>query len=641
MSYASPSFSLADYLVFTGSLVISLGIGVYHWYRSRGRDTKDFLMGGGNMSPFPVSLSFAAGVISAVSILGNSAEMYYYGSQLSVNVIGVIIGTIVIMAVVMPIIFPLRLFTIFGYLEYRFGSSLVRKVASVLQLLNLSTYMGIALYAPSLAISSVTPITTNTSILVLGIVCAVYASMGGAKAVVYTDNFQSAVMLAGVIIVIVQGCAEVGGGASSWAIDGEHGRLEFFNLSTNPLDRHTLMTVIIFGVFFSFSTTGFSQAQYMRWGSVASMGQAYFVMVVGVVGVVGLWSLINYSGLVVFSVYADCDPLSAGYIDKLDQILMYFVADKLGYLPGIPGLFVAAIYSGVMSSVSSTINALSAMVWKDLLEPLSMFAKVSEQRAKTINIIISAVGGVVAIAVGVLAGSMGGLVQVTYALGGAISGPITGIFLTALLCPWVKELSVSLAALIALAFNMWVVMGSFLYAPPPTKLPLSTAGCYDPSANTTTDFTTSTSIIDTTSIITTTEGGDNGGSDDDVFPLYKLSYCLFGAIGILITMVLSSIFSIFFGFESPANLPASSVNRLCLRLYCWMRREDVPPKKPGNALPELQTDDIKAIIVSDTEKGTAAKLHNDPGAFMMTQGVVGSAGHVGGADNPVPVADFP
>ncbi|MPC61652.1 hypothetical protein E2C01_055726 [Portunus trituberculatus] len=110
MLHEVPSFNTADYLVFTASLVISLGIGegrvafeidrwlcvrvkilpqgrclrpvlqedidssgscsFYHWYRSRGRDTKDFLMGGGHMSPIPVSFSFAAGVISAVSILG-------------------------------------------------------------------------------------------------------------------------------------------------------------------------------------------------------------------------------------------------------------------------------------------------------------------------------------------------------------------------------------------------------------------------------------------------------------------------------------------------------------------------------------------------------------------------------------------
>lgn len=44
------------------------------------------------------------------------------------------------------------------------------------------------------------------------------------------------------------------------------------------------------------------------------------VMIVNTVGLIVLWSLINYAGLVVFAVYADCDPLSAGYIKKSDQV---------------------------------------------------------------------------------------------------------------------------------------------------------------------------------------------------------------------------------------------------------------------------------------------------------------------------------
>ena len=56
----------------------------------------------------------------------------------------------------------------------------------------------------------------------------IFMLQGGAKAVVYTDNFQSAVMLVGVIIVIVQGCVEVQGGAASWAIDAQNDRLQFF-----------------------------------------------------------------------------------------------------------------------------------------------------------------------------------------------------------------------------------------------------------------------------------------------------------------------------------------------------------------------------------------------------------------------------
>lgn len=49
---------------------MTMPVGLYQWWRSRGRDTKDFLMGGGKMAPFPVALSLLAGVVSAISILG-------------------------------------------------------------------------------------------------------------------------------------------------------------------------------------------------------------------------------------------------------------------------------------------------------------------------------------------------------------------------------------------------------------------------------------------------------------------------------------------------------------------------------------------------------------------------------------------
>lgn len=44
------------------------------------------------------------------------------------------------------------------------------------------------------------------------------------------------------------------------------------------------------------------------------------VMAINIAGLVVLWSLINFAGLVVFAVYADCDPYSAGLIQKIDQV---------------------------------------------------------------------------------------------------------------------------------------------------------------------------------------------------------------------------------------------------------------------------------------------------------------------------------
>lgn len=55
---------------------------------------------------------------------------------------------------------------------------------------------------------------------------------------------------------------------------------------------------------------------------------------------------INFlTGMVLYSVYKDCDPLSAGYISGPDQILPLYVMNHLGSLRGMPGLFVAGIFA--------------------------------------------------------------------------------------------------------------------------------------------------------------------------------------------------------------------------------------------------------------------------------------------------------
>ncbi|XP_068212876.1 sodium-coupled monocarboxylate transporter 1-like isoform X2 [Palaemon carinicauda] len=559
------NFAAVDYVVFCASLILSLSIGLYQWWKSRGLDSKDFLMGGGKMSPIPVAISLFAGMVSAVSILGNPAEMYYYGSQLWMNCLGTIIGTIMASVLIVPVIYPLNLVSLYEFLGLRWKSNLVRKLAIFLQLINYFTFLGIALYAPSLALSSVTPIPAEVSVVVLGIVCTLYASLGGAKAVVYTDTVQAFIMLAGIIAVIIQGCSQVGGGTNSWKIDEENGRIEFFNMSTDPLERHTLMSTLILGVYFAFNCYGVGQAQFQRWASVSTIKQSYMVLAASCAILVAVWSLINYSGLVIFSVYSDCDPLTAGYIEKIDQITVYFVIDKLGYLSGIPGLFVAAIYSGVLSTVSSILNAMAAVIWKDLLSGLDRFSKFTPQQEKTTAIIISSVSGIISTGMGILAGSMGGIFEITYALGGAITGPISGLFLMAVTCPWVKSQSACTGLLLSITLTLWMVTGNFLYAPPTPMLPLSTDGCPRENMTTTPLLTESTTPF----LVSSTDSGEDPGSD--VFPLYLVTYCLYGATGTLATFVFSNLATLVFGPMAIEKVPENTVQKPSMQFYRWVQ----------------------------------------------------------------------
>lgn len=75
------------------------------------------------------------------------------------------------------------------YLEKRFGRS-TRVATSLAYSVQMILYMAIVLYVPALTLEAVTGLPQTTSIIVVGLVCVFYSTMGGIKAVIITDLFQ-------------------------------------------------------------------------------------------------------------------------------------------------------------------------------------------------------------------------------------------------------------------------------------------------------------------------------------------------------------------------------------------------------------------------------------------------------------------
>ena len=69
-------------------------------------------------------------------------------------------------------------------------------------------------------------------------------------------------------------------------------------------------------------------------------------------------------GVIIFANYAGCDPLSLGMIARSDQIAPHFVLEYLSSIPGFVGLFIATLFSGALSSLSSGINSMAAVFGK-------------------------------------------------------------------------------------------------------------------------------------------------------------------------------------------------------------------------------------------------------------------------------------
>ena len=74
-----------------------------------------------------------------------------------------------------------------------------------------------------------------------------------------------------------------------------------------------------------------------------------------------MWLMVGWLGMVMYSVYADCDPITAGQVRKKDQMLPLHVLHVAGDIPGLPGLFMAGVFSGSLSTISSGLNSLAAI----------------------------------------------------------------------------------------------------------------------------------------------------------------------------------------------------------------------------------------------------------------------------------------
>lgn len=76
------NFAVWDYVVFAGLFIISSGIGVFFAIKERKKATsREFLVGGRQMSFGPVALSLTASFMSAVTVLGAPSEVYRFGAS--------------------------------------------------------------------------------------------------------------------------------------------------------------------------------------------------------------------------------------------------------------------------------------------------------------------------------------------------------------------------------------------------------------------------------------------------------------------------------------------------------------------------------------------------------------------------------
>ncbi|KAM4528824.1 solute carrier family 5 member 6a isoform 1-T3 [Fundulus diaphanus] len=526
-------FTTVDYVIFALLLVASAGIGLFYAFSGgRQRTTQEFLMADRSMSCLPVSLSLLATFQSAVAILGAPSEVYAFGTQYWFLGCSYFLGLLIPAHVFIPIFYRLRLSSAYEYLELRFNKT-VRICGTATFIFQMVIYMGVVLYAPALALNAVTGFDLWGAVLAMGLVCTVYTALGGLKAVIWTDVFQTVVMFAGQLTVIVVGAGQAGGMAEVWrkAVNGS--RISGLDLNPDPLERHTFWTLGVGGVFLMLALYGVNQAQVQRYLSSRTEKEAVMSCYVVFPCQQIVLCLGCLMGLVMFARYGEDSPLDKGYVKTNDQMVLYFVMDVFKELPGLPGLFVACLFSGALSTISSAFNSLATVTMEDLIKP--HFPNMTEAKATLLSKGLALAYGLVCLAMAYVASIMGSVLQAAFSIFGMVGGPLLGLFCLGIFFPWANSIGavVGLAAGLAMAF--WVGIGSFLM-----RMPRPTA---EPHLNTTTLplFDNMTTAVLTSLVSSPTAKPRPTG----VEALYSLSYMWYSAhnsttvvvVGLLVSLL--------------------------------------------------------------------------------------------------------
>ncbi|XP_053149203.1 sodium/iodide cotransporter [Hemicordylus capensis] len=528
------TFSFWDYGVFGLMLLISTSIGLFYALSKGGQRTSDdFFTGGRQMSAVPVGLSLSASFMSAIQVLGVPAEAYRYGMKFLWMCLGQVLNTLLTAYLFLPVFYRLGLTSTYEYLEMRFSKK-VRLCGTIQYIIATMLYTGIVIYAPALILNQVTGLDIWASLLSTGVICTFYTTIGGMKAVIWTDVFQVFVMLSGFVAILIRGTILVGGPGQVLSIAYNNSRINFADFNPDPRSRYTFWTLIFGGTMVWLSMYGVNQAQVQRYVACKTEKEAKLALLVNQVGLFFIVSCALGCGIVMFALYKDCDPLLAGYISAPDQYMPYLVLDIFEKYPGVPGLFLACAYSGTLSTASTSINAMAAVTVEDLIKPY--MPRLPPRKLTLISKGLSLIYGTSCITVAALSSLLGGgVLQGSFTVMGVISGPLLGAFILGMFIPACNTVGVFCGLGVGVALSFWIAVGGTIYPPSDATMGvLPSYGNFCPLYNASAGAN-STIVFGPLPPQNFSELPERPAIAED---FYAISYLYYGALGTLTTVII-------------------------------------------------------------------------------------------------------
>ncbi|XP_046753749.1 sodium-coupled monocarboxylate transporter 1 [Diprion similis] len=546
------SAMVVDYLVFAVCIIASFLIPLWGRFRAKKKETKaDYVFATGTVSMAAMMLSIARGTLGVRSFLGYPSELYYRGSAMWETLYGMVLAYPIVCFIFVPVYYNLGITSVYQYLDMRFNSKMVRCLASFSYVIRSLLNLAVTVFTPCVALKTVIGLPYWASIVAITMIAVVFTVMGGLKAAILSDVIQGLTMIAICLAMIMQGVFDVGGVGAVVNITAERGRLDFFDFNLDPTVRVATVSAVVGQLFMSLSIFGCQQNFVQRYCSMSSQRKVTKTMMANIPVITVLFSLSWVVGMVIFASYADCDPLTRGYITKFDEILPFYVEDKFVYLPGLLGLVMATLFNSALSLAVSNLNSLATVTWEDFFSQIPALSNLKDTQQLNIIKFLSILYGFVIMGVSFLVGMLSGVIESSMLMTSATSGPLLGVFILAMLVPCANWKGAAAGMISSHVITLWITFGSLTVTKTVEMLPLSVEGCHNNSFS---DHIMRPGAIlnlipqevSTTPAATTVATIGEFASEplDGLTYLYSITYMYYAFVGSFITVFVGTVVSL-------------------------------------------------------------------------------------------------
>lgn len=347
-----------------------VGIAAFGIWMGRGvRNSFDLFLAGKSLPWWAVGASMVVSDIGAKDMVGLADDGYRYGLVMTnFDLIGCVFPVLVAAFLFMPFLWLAGVYTIPEYLGRRYNQT-VRLCFAVIWAFFMVGTLSVIFVSAGTMFASLLGWQFLTAVLVTAVLVGLYTTIGGLKAVVYTDLVSCVVLFVGAILICWFGLQEVGGWQELQAkVNALENTERHFQILRPADDPNYPWPAVLLGLGFVLGPAYWIGNQAIVQRSFGSRSQAearasyvfcaaiktVFPFLLVIPGLIGLALFHDQIGP------GDAESWTGGRVlPALVQLLP----------TGILGIVLGAFLAGVMSNLDSYVNSAATLCVTDIYRP--------------------------------------------------------------------------------------------------------------------------------------------------------------------------------------------------------------------------------------------------------------------------------